>query len=233
VIVQNVPSDARQEIKFVTNDFNFYMIINWIKLHGYGFIKNYDDRWINNIYFDTYDYSNYAANLSGQSSRKKIRYRWYGKKLYPSIGSLEVKIRRNFFGWKKVYPVTNDPYSQGGSWKSIINNISNQLPLEASIMLNSCANPIIINRYKRAYFVSIDGKIRITVDRFQQAFDQRFKPYPEFTKESNQPDTIVIEVKFDRRDNYIANKVIQGLPVRVSRHSKYMNSVDSVSGNRA
>jgi hypothetical protein len=230
--MHQVPKDARQEIKFVTNHYNYDKIITWIKMNSYGFIKSYEDRWINNIYFDSYNYDFYAANISGQSSRSKLRYRWYGQHKYPTEGRLEVKNRRNFFGWKNIYPVNKIPYMIGDSWKSIIRNISSQLPIEASNMFLSCNYPIVINRYKRTYFVSFDSRIRITVDRLQSAHDQRYKPYPEFEKESNQPDTIVIEIKFNRDNQKIANKVIQGFPVRVSRHSKYMNSVDSVSGNR-
>ncbi len=227
-----VPSDARQEIKFVTNHYNYDKVTTWIKMNGYGFIQGYADRWVNNVYFDTYDYAFYAANLSGQSTRTKLRYRWYGKEKYPSIGRLEIKNKRNYFGWKDIYPVDETPYKKGDSWKTIIKNISNQLPLEASNLLLSCGYPIIINRYKRTYYVSLDNKIRITVDQFQSAYDQRYKPYPALDINSNQPDSIVIEVKFNRNDREIANKIMQGFPVRVSRHSKYMNSVDSVSGNR-
>lgn len=99
--MHQVPKDARQEIKFVTNHYNFDKIITWIKMNSYGFIKSYEDRWINNIYFDSYNYDFYAANLSGQSSRSKLRYRWYGQHKYPTEGRLEVKNRRNFLVGRK------------------------------------------------------------------------------------------------------------------------------------
>jgi len=227
-----VPLDARQEIKFVTNHYNYDRVINWIRMNGYGFVKGYADRWVNNVYFDTYDYAFYTANLSGQSSRIKLRYRWYGEEKYPSIGRLEVKNKRNYFGWKDVYPISNPPCNENESWKTIIRNISKQLPQEASNLLLSCGCPIIVNRYKRTYYVSFDNKIRITVDQFQSAYDQRYKSFPALDSNSNQPDSIVIEIKFSRDNREIANRIMQGFPVRVSRHSKYMNSVDSVSGNR-
>jgi len=227
-----VPESARQEIKFVTNHYNYHEIILWIRMNEHNFVNAYQDRWINSIYFDTYDYHSYVANLSGQSARTKLRYRWYGKKKYPSAGQLEVKIKRNFFGWKKTFPVANDPYKEGDNWRKVIKNIACQLPGDVAHMLRSYNFPVIINRYKRSYYVSSDKKIRITVDRSQTVYDQRHKAFPELDRESNLPDTVVTEIKFDRNDSRIANKIMQGFPVRVSRHSKYMNAVDSVSGNR-
>ena len=62
-------------------------------------------------------------------------------------------------------------------------------------------------------------------------FDQRYKPVANILTRSFLPENIVVEVKFDR-DNYdIAKKVIHGMPIRSSRNSKYMNSVNAVTGN--
>ena len=46
----------RSEIKFICYQHNYYLIKNWIRLHAYNFFKEYDDRYINNIYFDSHDY---------------------------------------------------------------------------------------------------------------------------------------------------------------------------------
>tara|TARA_B110000008_G_scaffold36588_1_gene33050 strand:- start:19870 stop:20565 length:696 start_codon:yes stop_codon:yes gene_type:complete len=228
-----IPDNCRQEIKFVTNHSNYYQIISWIKTHSSNFSKSYEDRWINSIYFDSYDYESYASNLSGQSARTKLRYRWYGKKKFPSPGQLELKNKRNYFGWKNTFPVPNEPYNDGDNWRSVLKKIASQLPNEAAYILKTYNSPVIINRYKRNYFCSLDKKIRITVDRNQMVHDQRFHSFPNLEKKSNLPDTIVIEVKFSRHDSKIANKVMQGLPIRVSKHSKYINAVDSVSWNKA
>jgi len=226
-----IPEDARQEIKFVTNHFNYDRVIQWIKFNEYGFFQSYPDRLINNIYFDTYDYDLYAANISGQSERIKIRFRWYGENQYPSSGCLEIKNRRNFFGWKNIYPVSNGAFNFDDNWRTIIKKICNQVPREASELLLSC-QPVIINRYKRSYFVSIDNKVRITVDQNQKVFDQRYKCFPDLGLRPVSQDSIVIEAKFNRNDKNIAGNVLQDFPVRVSRNSKFMNSVDIVSGNR-
>ena len=46
----------RSEIKFICYQHNYYLIKNWIRLHAYNFFKEYEDRYINNIYFDSHDY---------------------------------------------------------------------------------------------------------------------------------------------------------------------------------
>lgn len=227
-----IPKNARQEIKFVTNQYNYFQIISWIRMHPSNFSKSYDDRWINSIYFDSSNYQSYASNLSGQSARTKLRYRWYGKKRLPSAGQLELKNKRNYFGWKNTFKVNDDPYSYGDNWNNVKSKIASQLPKEASHILKMYNFPIIINRYKRNYFCSVDKKIRITVDRDQIVHDQRFNSIPSLDKKANLPDTIVIELKFNRDNFELASDVMQGFPVRVSRHSKYINAVDAVSWNK-
>jgi len=227
-----IPPNARQEIKFVTNQYNYFQIISWIMMHSSNFSKSYDDRWINSIYFDSSNYQSYASNLSGQSARTKLRYRWYGNKRMPSAGQLELKNKRNYFGWKKTFKVNQAPFSAGDNWNKVKSKIASQLPLEASHILKMYNFPIVINRYKRNYFCSIDKKIRITVDRNQIVHDQRFHSIPSLYKKANLPNTIVIEVKFNRDNFELASDVMQGFPVRVSKHSKYINAVDAVSWNR-
>jgi len=39
----------------------------------------YEPRWINNIYFDAYDFDNYFTSYEGITKRAKVRIRWYGE----------------------------------------------------------------------------------------------------------------------------------------------------------
>ena len=88
----------RSEIKFICYQHNYYLIKNWIRIHAYNFFKEYDDRYINNIYFDSHDYKAFNDNLTGLPSRLKVRYRWYGDLITTESkkkGSLEFKFRKN------------------------------------------------------------------------------------------------------------------------------------------
>jgi hypothetical protein len=104
-------------------------------------------------------------------------------------------------------------------WRSIRENIKNQISDEGRFWIDSNPFPILINRYQRIYFVSRDEKIRITIDTNQAVWDQRFKSKPNFINKANIPDILIVEFKFDRRDREYASKSIQGIPLRVSRHS--------------
>ena len=91
-------------------------------------------------------------------------------------------------------------------------------------------NPQIINQYQRDYFVSNDNKLRITVDKKHNIYDQRFSSYPNFNKKTLSQRILVMEFKFDRRERLRINKLMKYIPIRSSRNSKYVNSIRAVSG---
>ena len=223
-MTEMVPEDSRMEIKFVGYSVNYDAVLNAIRMHPAGFIVPYPARQVNNVYFDTFDYFALAENLSGVSSRTKLRYRWYGDSLTPDSGALEVKCKRNYFGWKLRYNVRELRYRTRASWQAIRRAMLQQVPADAKLWLDSNPLPVMINRYHRNYFVSSDGKMRATIDTRQEVWDQRFESRPSFNHKANLPDTLVVEFKFDRDLQPIASKLLQGFPLRVSRHSKYVNA---------
>jgi SPX domain protein involved in polyphosphate accumulation len=221
--------NARQEIKFVASEIELQNILLWIKLHPACFVKAYDDRLINNIYFDTHQYTAYCENLSGTSTRQKVRYRWYGDEPYPDSGRLEIKHRRNFFGWKDIFASNTAPYASGNSWRDIKRNLVNNLSPEAQLVILFNPFPVIINRYKRKYFVSNNDDIRITVDTELRVYDQRYSSTPNISRQANIPKTMILEVKCDRSNGKLAASVINSLPIRVSKNSKYASAVASIN----
>jgi len=225
-----VPDTARHEVKFVTQEINYYHIKNWLKSHNGAFRTSYPDRQINNVYFDSFDYTTICENIWGSSSRSKVRYRWYGDSITPAEGTLEIKNRRNSYGWKNSFKVSDAPYKEGANWKLIQRLLATQLPSEARIWLDTHPLPILINRYHREYFESWDRLIRVTIDRNQSVWEQRYNQKPNFTQRAQMANTIVIEIKCSRRDREYANKIIQGIPIRVSRHSKYVVGVQTLAG---
>ena len=112
-----ISREYRHELKFILDGLKEDWIHQQIKMHPAGFVRAYPPRYINNIYFDTYDFKAYQENLSGASGRLKVRYRWYGEEPYPTSGTLEVKCKRNQFGWKENYKIKESPYGDGDHWK--------------------------------------------------------------------------------------------------------------------
>jgi hypothetical protein len=225
------PLDSRQEIKYVAFHAHKDRFLSWLRFNRAGFSRSFPQRWINNIYFDTHDYNAFEDNVSGISARTKVRYRWYGNLEESTQGTIEIKRKRNVFGWKQLYAFENGPDITSKNWIQIYHLLYSGMPQEGKLWLLSNCAPVIINRYHREYFESRDGKVRINIDSRQSVFDQRSKPAPNILHKALLPDMIVIEAKFDRLHRDIASDYLQGVPVRVSRHSKYINAVNSVNGN--
>ncbi len=221
-----VPKDTRIEIKFVGPELTLPHVSAWLKALPFMFRKTYPDRWVNSVYFDTHDLTAYEENLSGTSSRTKVRYRWYGKILAPDSGTLEIKKKRNNFGWKEKYAVNCSPYIEGATWRKIRALIINQIPSEKKHWLLENPQPVMINRYFRRYYESADHKIRATFDTGQAVWDQRYHPKPNFKRHAiSLPKMMVLELKFDRNSRDIVSKILNTCPIRTSRNSKYVNAI--------
>lgn len=225
----HVPEGSRYELKFVGRSSEHQRLRGWLRTNDAGFRSAYPDRIVNNIYFDSYDYQAYGQNLSGASQRTKLRYRWYGESVTPDAGEIELKCKRNFFGWKLRSTVAEPPYRAGDSWTQIRRRMMAQVDPEARHWLGEHPFPVLINRYLREYFVSADERIRATIDIGLVIYDQRYKPVPNLTRRANLAPTIVVEIKFARSDQAYASEIIQGIPIRVSRHSKYMIGVAAIA----
>ena len=81
---------------------------------------------------------------------------------------------------------------------------------------------VLLSGYRREYFCSRDGKIRLTLDREHFAFDQRFGIAPNLTREFSVPNPLVAELKYAVSDKRQGDSVALRMPFRVSRHSKYV-----------
>jgi len=89
---------------------------------------------------------------------------------------------------------------------------------------------VLINRYCRRYFASGDGRVRVTLDWNQRVFDQQRRSTPNFERVSNAADSLVVEFKFAPEDHARARRAIQGIPLRLSRNSKYAVGVGFIRG---
>jgi len=224
-----IPEDARYEIKFVADAIRYREVEQWLRLSPAGFRTAYPPRCVNNTYFDTPDLYAFAENLSGTSARAKLRLRWYGETTRPESTVLEVKRRRNHLGWKLHYP--GGPLDFGADrWSTLRRKLRRALSPEGRLWLDRYTQPVLINRYYRQYFDTPEGTLRATLDWRQAVYDQRFGASPNFQRRANLPDSLVVEIKFDRGDHASGSRVIEGIPIRVSRNSKYMIGIEAILG---
>jgi hypothetical protein len=213
-------------MKFVASPVLMPWIEQWIGTHAAGFFEAHPPRQVNSLYLDTFDLDAYRDNLSGSSSRFKVRFRWYGEEPDTSRGALEVKRRENGLGYKETF-VTGPVSLSGTSWRDLRRLLRSELAREALIWLDGSPLPVLINRYWRRYFVSADSRVRVTVDWAQRVYDQRTYAAPNLSRHAHLPDTAVVEFKFSPEDRPVASALLQGFPLRVGRNSKYVIGVQA------
>jgi hypothetical protein len=221
----------RYEIKFVAPAIQRAMVLQWVRNHWAGFSEPYPQRQINNVYLDSYEMSAFHENVAGISQRSKLRWRWYGSTSTPEHGTLEVKRRRGGLGWKLSHKTNGVDLSQNTrlGWRAIQRKIRNDLNAGGRIWFDANPLPVLINRYERRYFESADRAVRLTVDWNQRVYDQKLRSLPNLSRAANLPDTVVVEMKFPVHEHNHASAMVQGIPLRLSRNSKYVIGVQSIS----
>lgn len=225
----SVPQSARLEAKFVTVRTDQHRIRDWLRHHPAGFAMAHPDRTVNNVYFDTFGYRSYVENLAGISRRAKVRYRWYGPSVTPDIGWIEIKKKRNSFGWKDRFRIDQAAYEPGFDWRQVRRRLLEQLPPEGAIWLETHPVAIMSNRYDRQYFIDGANRVRVTLDTNQAVYDQRNGVAPQFDRHANIPNVLIVEFKFARAARDYVSGILGEFPVRASRSSKYMTAVKAIS----
>ena len=94
-------SDYRYERKFFIAELSKYEVKSIVKMHPVIFSELYHKRFVNNIYFDSFNFKNFLDNIEGVTDRIKIRIRWYGILFgYVENPILEIKIKKGLLGKK-------------------------------------------------------------------------------------------------------------------------------------
>ena len=210
----------RYERKYQITHLSKYAIEQAVRLHPAGFRKIFPNRQINNIYFDTLDYQTCLQNIEGVNQRKKYRLRWYGTDLQQiKQPRFEVKIKHNELGRKETIPFPNHDLS---NLKTITQQV-NQLKVENYSTPLLALSPTLLNTYQRSYFGTSDGKFRITVDwdlQFYAPLHQNtFQQYPSNSQQ------VVLELKYEENYDTLAPIILNYLPFRQTKSSKYVTGV--------
>jgi len=204
----------RYERKYRITNLNYEELVSVLGLQAYNFQIQFPDRQVNSIYYDDASFSNVQANLSGVSKRSKFRIRWYGselKNIHKPI--LEKKIKENQLGFKEQVKL-EDFELESELFK--ISQIDSLHDLELY--------PVVSVHYHRSYFLSFHKKIRATIDRCIQ-----FRQIENYTLSSlvTEDNAIILEIKYDETDGHIADEVLNSIPFRITKNSKYVSAVES------
>ncbi len=212
--------EGRFERKYKINGIEPQTVQANLMLHPAGFRVLYPDRRVNNIYFDTVDMATFRQNVDGVNQRKKFRLRWYGEQINTiEKPQFEIKIKHNELGTKEVTPFEDTGLEE---MKILTKRVNEKSGSFAPLF------PVLLNSYLRSYYISADGRFRVTIDRVLRYYSllatSRFLG---FTIEEQ---GVILEIKYDKDNEQYADLVMQNMPYRNTKSSKYVNGVVLTSG---
>jgi len=225
----DINNALRYELKIPLEGVPVYDIRKWVNLHPCGFRKTFPSRKVNNLYFDSIDYSNFQAHLAGYYERSKVRLRWYGEETKFSISNLEIKSKFGNLGNKNTFLISEDLDLNVHSHQEIIQKIKGKSPDNMTILLSNC-QPVIINYYQRDYFESVISDIRLTIDYDHFTFDQRSSIKPNLSFSEPFHNSPIIEIKAPKDKYKILSEVLSLFPANTYRFSKYMDGMLTILG---
>ncbi|MCB0596969.1 MAG: polyphosphate polymerase domain-containing protein [Lewinellaceae bacterium] len=192
-----------------------------IRLHPASFRPIYSPRQVNNLYFDTPDFIAFHDNAAGVSQRVKHRLRWYGRP-FEVINDpvLETKVKDNLLGRKESFPLPPGQY-RADKLDGLLGQVRQHLGYGLELQ------PVLFNSYHRSYWTTPNGRFRITVDselQFGAYREQegRLLPY-------SLP-AVILELKYEQEEEEESDFILQHLPFRQTKSSKYGMGVEVCYG---
>lgn len=200
----------------------------WVRTNPALFFVEFPERAVNNIYFDTPALRNYFENMDGVRDRIKVRIRWYGPLLgWVEKPVLEFKIKHGLLGRKVAHRLHPFRVDENFCGHALLNNgVLADAPAEVKHYL-AWHEPTLVNRYHRQYYRSADRHFRLTIDYDLQYFHLGHEGHP-LSEHPRPVDRIVLELKYPRAHEELANRVSNAFPFRLTRMSKYAVGVEAV-----
>jgi len=220
--------NLRYEKKFVAQGFTLDEVLARVKRHPSAFCEVYPPRVVNNIYLDSPTRRDYHDHVNGTANRSKTRVRWYGKRFEVAERPvLERKLKRGMVSGKEAYALPGLPMTNV-CLRSVLNTAFETAtvpPVLRSLLRH--VQPALFNRYQRHYFLSHDGKFRLTVDSGLQFAGSPHDCRPAFAS-SPSVTILILELKFGPEVAEAAHAITNALPFRVARFSKYVAGIEGL-----
>ncbi|MHB8523613.1 MAG: polyphosphate polymerase domain-containing protein [Limisphaerales bacterium] len=222
--------NLRYEWKFIADGLTLTEVLAMVRRHPSAFHETYPARVVNNIYLDSPSHHDYQDHISGAANRTKTRVRWYGPPTGPiERPVLERKFKRGEVSGKEFHALPALSLN-GGSVQPLLKTAFNRAVFPE--MLRSvlrCLHPSLFNRYRRYYFLSRDGRFRLTVDSELQ-FANAGAPSGSGAFLPLHTPVVIIELKFAPELAEQAGPVTHALRFRLTRCSKYVLGIQRVEG---
>ena len=215
-------TEKRIEIKEVFSPSDLIKIRKTIFLSRFSFRTPYPKRKINSIYYDTHNYKALEDSIEGGSHRTKYRIRWYGIKHSVSNATLEIKKKNGHLSWKLLQKNLFRICHEAKTWETFVT--ANSDSRNATLLLLN-QQPKSIITYDREYYVSFNGKVRVTIDQNIKTFNQVNYKKPNFSKFRNHIGFVIFEIKVSQENEYLVKEVLKDFPFSAKRFSKYCESI--------
>ena len=219
----------RYERKFHITSLARFEIESIVKTHPAIFLESYNPRFVNNVYFDSFYMNDFHENIQGIVDRKKTRIRWYNS-LFGKIEKpiLEFKVKKGLLGKKISYPIPSFSldYNTGLDMRIITQICKKSDITEFEKIELKQLKPILLNRYKRKYFLSADKRFRITIDTDLEF--HRIDSGANIFNRIQDNSSIILELKYGVDCDSDANKITNLFPFRVTKSSKYIIGIERV-----
>ena len=214
----------RYEKKFVVVDQSISEVEAVIKSNPFLFRSIYHERQVNNIYFDTPKFDYFYDNVNGNSRRKKIRVRWYGD-LFGEIDRpvIEAKIKSGDLGTKRARKINGFLIPKQfsiSSFESLMRQFGQE---ESELLLHGC-RPTLVNSYIRRYYLSADGRFRVTLDRDLKYYRIGFSSTSTLAPLTDRR-KLILELKYDQANYDSAREITKYFPYRLNKNSKYVSGI--------
>ena len=183
------------------------------------------ERTVHNVYFDTPSRRFYHEHVWGVSARVKVRVRWYDELGADGGARLEVKGKDNALVVKQVFPIRVADLPQLVDRRRVRHALREaDLPYTVRELALGL-EPALVNRYVRRYFLSRDGRFRITLDT-QQAF-ARPGPFGLRVRGGPAPNAVILELKYAEEHALDGAEVAAGIRFPFGKHSKYVTGMQT------
>ena len=189
------------------------------------FREAYPYRMINSIYFDTFSLSGFEESVSGNQIRQKHRLRWYETASEISPVTYEIKHKNSHISWKHLNKTNHLINYDAQSWDELFVKKIKIQELQFPSLTN--LKPVSLVTYKRLYYVSWDGRIRLTIDNHISFRNQRLLNSPNFKNFSYHTSSSIVEMKFAEEDFDLAMNLQKNINIKPKRFSKYCESISS------
>lgn len=203
-----------------------------LRTHPAHFRVLHPPRFVNNVYFDTPDLTRFRTHVDGAEERIKLRLRWYGAARGPVAAPvLERKARRGDVGSKLRVELAPFRYEPGFDWEAVLGDALARVRSGVWAAELAVSQPVLFNRYLRHYYLSADARFRATVDselRYETVVGRAGSARRSFAER----ELVVIELKYDPRDEERAAGVAGRLPFRLQKYSKYVAGTARLAGLR-